>query len=68
VSVGASRKFTFKHKQTKESHDVMLDDGSALIMFPPTQDFWFHTLRKSKKITEPRINLTFRTIVTHLEH
>jgi hypothetical protein len=28
-----------------------------------TQTHWLHSIPKSKRITEPRINLTFRTIV-----
>lgn len=67
ISFGASRKFTLKHKHTKVSHDLMLENGSALIMYPPTQEFWLHTLRKSKKINAPRINLTFRRIASEPE-
>lgn len=67
ISFGAARKFTLKHKRTKEAHDLMLENGSALIMYPPTQEFWLHTLRKSKKIDAPRINLTFRRIASEPE-
>jgi len=28
-----------------------------------TQTYWLHSIPKALKITDPRINLTFRTIV-----
>ncbi|MCZ4407574.1 alpha-ketoglutarate-dependent dioxygenase AlkB [Cryomorphaceae bacterium 1068] len=60
VSLGAERKFSFKHRRSKDTSSVFLNDGSLLLMKPPTQEHWLHTLRKSKKVTEGRINLTFR--------
>jgi len=60
VSLGAERKFSFKHRRSKETISVFLNDGSILLMKPPTQEHWLHTLRKSMKVDEPRINLTFR--------
>lgn len=62
VSLGAERRFLFKHKKTKENVSLILEDGSLLIMKSDTQENWLHALPKSKKIIEPRINLTFRTI------
>jgi len=63
LSLGAERKFSFKHKQTKETISLILEHGSLLVMKDVTQSNWLHSLPKSKKITLPRINLTFRTIV-----
>lgn len=63
VSLGAERKFCFKHKRTHESVSLVLESGSLLVMKHATQTHWLHCLPKSKKITTPRINLTFRTIV-----
>lgn len=63
VSFGAERKFGFKHNFTKEEISLMLENGSLLIMKDETQIYWKHKLYTSVKITEPRINLTFRTIV-----
>jgi alkylated DNA repair dioxygenase AlkB len=63
LSFGAERKFAFKHKQTKERVELLLEHGSLLIMKDITQTFWWHRLPPSKKITRPRVNLTFRTIV-----
>ncbi|OYX83369.1 MAG: alpha-ketoglutarate-dependent dioxygenase AlkB [Flavobacteriales bacterium 32-34-25] len=63
LSFGAERKFAFKHKTTKETVSLMLEHGSLLVMKDQTQTHWLHRLPPSKKISKPRINLTFRTIV-----
>jgi alkylated DNA repair dioxygenase AlkB len=63
LSFGAERKFLFKHKQTKQIISLVLEHGSLLIMKDATQRNWLHSLPKSKDIVQPRINLTFRTIV-----
>lgn len=62
-SFGAERKFSFKHKRTGESHSILLENGSLLLMKGATQTNWLHSLPKSRKIDAPRVNLTFRTIV-----
>lgn len=62
VSFGATRKFAFKHKCNKTTVDIILEPGSLLLMKGETQTNWFHRLPKTTKVTEPRINLTFRTI------
>jgi alkylated DNA repair dioxygenase AlkB len=62
ISLGAERKFSFKHKKTKEIISLTLENGSLLIMKDTTQSHWVHRLPPSKKIIHPRINLTFRTI------
>ncbi len=63
LSFGAERKFSFKHKQNKETISVLLEHGSLLIMKGATQKNWLHRLPPTKKISTPRINLTFRTII-----
>ena len=63
LSFGAERKFSFKHKDTKESVSLMLEHGSLLIMKGTTQTHWLHRLPPTKLVTRPRVNLTFRTIV-----
>ena len=62
-SFGAERKFSFKHRQTKETISMMLEHGSLLVMKGTTQTHWLHCLPKSKRITTPRVNLTFRTMI-----
>ena len=64
LSFGAERKFCFKHKKSGEKIDVFLEAGSLLVMKGETQTHWLHRLPPSTKIHQPRINLTFRTIVT----
>ncbi len=63
VSFGAQRRFAFKHKETKEVVNVVLEHGSLLIMKGDTQTHWLHRLPPVKAISKPRVNLTFRTIV-----
>lgn len=63
LSLGAERKFSFKHKATKETVSLVLEHGSLLVMSGTTQTYWQHRLPPTKKISEPRINLTFRSIV-----
>lgn len=64
LSFGAERRFTFKHKQTKELVTIWLEKGSLLVMKDTTQTHWLHRLPPTKKIHIPRINLTFRTVNT----
>ena len=62
VSLGATRKFAFKHKLTKQSVSLILENGSLLLMQGKTQDAWLHALPKMAKVKGMRINLTFRRI------
>jgi alkylated DNA repair dioxygenase AlkB len=63
VSFGATRRFQFKHKNNPDLRAVIdLTPGSLLLMQGATQHFWKHQIPKTKKPTEPRINLTFRII------
>ena len=64
LSLGASRKFSFKNKETKESVSIELANGSLLEMKGSVQTHWWHALVKSKKVTDGRINLTFRQMHT----
>ncbi|MFD2098162.1 alpha-ketoglutarate-dependent dioxygenase AlkB family protein [Flagellimonas iocasae] len=62
LSFGAERRFSFKHKKTKEKVTLFLEHGSLLVMKDTTQTHWLHRLPPTKVIHKPRINLTFRTI------
>ena len=64
LSFGAERKFLFKHKRYAKSLGIVLENGSLLEMKGETQSNWLHRLPTTKKVFTPRINLTFRTIVT----
>lgn len=62
ISLGAERRFCFKHKRTGERVEMVLAHGSLLVMKDETQANWLHSLPKAAKINAPRINLTFRAI------
>jgi alkylated DNA repair dioxygenase AlkB len=65
LSLGARRKFAFRHKEDKTTIPLYLENGSVLMMHSPTQQFWRHALLKTKTVSTPRINLTFRKIHLH---
>jgi len=61
LSFGAERRFRFKLKRDPQTTvDLTLEDGSLLEMAGSTQTHWLHSLPKSTRVTEPRVNLTFR--------
>lgn len=62
ISLGAERKFAFKHKKKGERIELFLEHGSLLVMKDTTQSHWLHQLPLTKKVISPRVNLTFRTI------
>lgn len=62
LTLGAERRFSFKHKQSGEIRSVLLEHGSLLVMKGETQTHWLHRLPPANGICSPRINLTFRTI------
>jgi alkylated DNA repair dioxygenase AlkB len=62
VSFGAKRRFLFRNKVDKNTVGIDLENGSLLEMKGTTQKNWLHRLATTTKVTEPRINLTFRKI------
>jgi alkylated DNA repair dioxygenase AlkB len=64
VSFGAARDFILKHRLRgdEKSVKVLLESGSLLVMGSNVQTHWQHQLPKRKRISEPRVNLTFRNI------
>ncbi|WP_109830029.1 alpha-ketoglutarate-dependent dioxygenase AlkB family protein [Reichenbachiella versicolor] len=62
LSLGATRKFVFKHKITKEKVEFTLSQGDLLVMKGDTQQHWLHRVPPTKKVKSPRINITFRNI------
>jgi alkylated DNA repair dioxygenase AlkB len=60
MSFGAVRKFAFKHALTNERLDIELANGSLLDMKGVIQQHWYHSLPKTTRIKQMRINLTFR--------
>lgn len=63
VSLGAERTMAFRHKQKTASIQFQLETGSLLLMEGAIQEYWQHSLPVRKKVLEPRINLTFRSII-----
>ncbi len=66
LSLGAMRIMHFRHRQdrTLETFRLPLEDGSLLLMRGDTQSNWKHAIPKRRSCTGPRLNLTFRTIIS----
>ena len=63
LNLGAARRFDFRRKgNSRIEHSVVLEHGSLLVMSGPTQHYWQHQIARSRKVSEPRLNLTFRQI------
>ena len=62
ISLGATRTFKLKHKESKENLTIPLVEGSLLMMEGETQEYWQHAVLKEKKVSGPRINITFRQL------
>ncbi|HLO60167.1 MAG TPA: alpha-ketoglutarate-dependent dioxygenase AlkB [Bacteroidales bacterium] len=67
LSLGATRRFDIKHR-TEPGLEMKfeLENGSLIIMKDAFQHYWMHQVPVQKKVTEARINLTFRKIGTVL--
>jgi alkylated DNA repair dioxygenase AlkB len=66
LSFGEERTFVLKHKVNKLAKPVRLrlESGSLLLMKGETQRYWKHGIAKTSRPCGPRINLTFRRIVS----
>jgi alkylated DNA repair dioxygenase AlkB len=62
LSFGASRTFVLRHKRSKRSVRLELEDGGLLLMSGKLQQNWLHGINKLSRTVGPRINLTFRFI------
>ena len=65
LSLGETREIYFKHKNKKLNLIIPQASGQLLVMHGKTQEYWKHEIKKTKKIKKPRINLTFRNIITN---
>ena len=63
LSLGATRRFYIKGKESGERHAFDLSNGSLLLMSGASQQLWRHTVPKEPHVQHARINLTFRTIL-----
>ena len=66
VSLGATRRFVLKHRTRRDLRPVAiaLESGSLLVMRGGTQNHWRHMVPATARPVGPRLNLTFRTIIT----
>ncbi|ENA1802859.1 alpha-ketoglutarate-dependent dioxygenase AlkB [Flavobacterium psychrophilum] len=63
LSLGETRRFDLKHKDNPElQYKFELTPGSLIIMKGALQHNWLHQIPIQKRVTQTRINLTFRTI------
>lgn len=64
ITFGATRLFQIRHYESKTNKiDIPLTHGSLLMMTGESQHYWEHQLPKTKKVSSPRINLTFRKLL-----
>lgn len=63
ISLGESRRFLLRRKDDhKIKREIVLEHGSLLIMRGTLQHFWQHSVPRTQKPRQPRINLTFRHV------
>jgi alkylated DNA repair dioxygenase AlkB len=66
VSLGATRRFVLRpraKKGTRAPVEIPLTHGSLLVMRGGTQRHWVHGVPREPRVTEARVNLTFRSLV-----
>lgn len=62
LSLGATRKFVLKHKKAQHKVELYLESGQLIVMRGDTQQYWKHSITKTKTVHQGRISLTFRKI------
>jgi alkylated DNA repair dioxygenase AlkB len=60
VSLGATRKFVFRHRSSADRIALDLPGGSLLVMAGACQRCWEHSVPKTSLPVPERVNLTFR--------
>ena len=65
LSFGASRDFVLRHNETRQKWVLSTKSGSVYVMAGACQEEMKHSVpkRRGKFLNEPRVSLTFRTIV-----
>ncbi|ARU05846.1 hypothetical protein CCO03_15215 [Comamonas serinivorans] len=64
VSLGAARRFVLRHRERDLEVEVLLRHGSLIVMCGQSQARWKHQLPKMARVHSPRVNLTFRQILS----
>lgn len=62
LSFGETRRFDLRNNMNKEKFSIDLNSGDLLWMDDRIQNNYKHQIAKTKKVIQPRINLTFRYI------
>ena len=62
LSLGATRSMRFKRRDGQAKWAVDLQPGSLLVMSGDSQSEWVHCIPKQRRISDPRLNLTFRFV------
>ena len=63
VSFGTARRFDFRHISGEPTIKTELQSGSIVVMSGRSQSHWKHQIARTKRVTTPRINLTFRQVI-----
>ena len=65
ISLGGARRFLLRHRRRQDlpTHEIMLENGSLLVMRASSQGAWRHSIPKTRRAVAPRINLTYRHIM-----
>lgn len=64
LSLGDDRLFKIRHHKSKTSFNINLAHGDLLVMAGTFQYYWRHSVPKTKMSKAPRINLTYRYIMS----
>ena len=63
LSLGEPRRFLLRARaDPARRHELVLGNGSLLLMEPPLQAHWQHALPKMRGCSGPRLNLTWRWV------
>ncbi|MFT3897060.1 MAG: alpha-ketoglutarate-dependent dioxygenase AlkB [Thermomonas sp.] len=65
ISLGATRRFRLRERKGRGSFGIDLTHGSLLVMSGATQRHWLHAVPPMARAVGPRINLTFRSVLSH---
>lgn len=61
LSLGAPRRFVLRKKNEHSTkHEELLEHGSLLLMLGNCQSEWQHSLPRMRRVSQARVNLTFR--------
>ena len=64
LSLGAERRFDLRNKHTGETVKRLLPAGSVVVMSGGCQHNWLHQVPKMLRVTSPRVNITFRKLLS----